>query len=105
MIYIDIPATTSLSQPPNAWLFIGIFGIIPPVIFVGGVLVGLSKAGVAGGGGYVLMTLVSSQIFNNPGLSVFMLIGIVVTLFLYLAVKLMRHRRQRNRGPRRGLYR
>lgn len=104
-LLIEVPATTSLSQPPHAWLYIGVLGILPPLIFVGGVLTGFSTAGVAGGGGYVLMALASSLFFQNPGLSMFMLLGVILALFLYLAIKSTRSNRHSHRGPRGGLRR
>lgn len=104
-LLIEAPATTSLSQPPHAWLYIGMVGILPPLVFIGGVLFGFSTAGVAGGAAYVLMALASNLLFQNPVLSVLMLLGVVLALFVYLAIKKTRGNRQPRRGPRGGLRR
>jgi len=104
-IVVEIPAITSLSQPPNAWLYVVAIGILPPVLFVGGILTATSKAGLAGGFAYILMTLAVSQLLPNPVLSIIMLISIVVTLLLYFAAKMVAVGRSKGRSPRRRLYR
>lgn len=88
MILVDIPASSDvLSQPSHAWLYIGLLGILPPLAFVLAVTKAATDAGVAGGVSYLMMWLVTQQFFDQPILTVWILIGLVIGVFVFFAVK------------------
>ncbi|MFC7046547.1 hypothetical protein ACFQH6_15055 [Halobacteriaceae archaeon GCM10025711] len=103
-LMVDIPASSDvLSQPPNAWLYISLLGILPPLAFVLTIAFATSEAGIAGGAAYVLMWLVAQQFFASPILTVYIITGLALGLFVYLALKALgsrgHHRRQSGRPP------
>lgn len=84
---VEIPATTSLQQPPNAWLYLFILGLFPALIFVEGLLEAAGGAGWAGVIAYFVMTIASSSLFSTPMLSVMMILGTVFALALFLLLR------------------
>ena len=84
---VDIPATTSLQQPPNAWIYLLLIGILPAIIFVTGLLEAAGGAGAFGIGAYFIMSLATSNLFSAPMVSMMMVLGTVVALALALTIK------------------
>lgn len=106
LILIDAPSTSEfLSQPPNAWLFIAVLGIVPPLLFIIGTAQATVKVGVVGGGAYVLMVIAGQSFFGHPLLAVLMIVGLTLGLFVYLVVKTTVNSGGRRRGGRGGMYR
>lgn len=84
---VEIPATTSLQQPPNAWLYLFVLGLFPALIFVEGLLKAAGRAGWAGVAAYFVMSIAASSLFTTPMLSVMMILGSVFALALFLLLR------------------
>lgn len=83
-ILVEIPATTSLQQPPNAWLYLFVIGLFPALVFVEGLLEATGGAGWAGIAAYFVMSIASSNLFTTPMLSVMMILGTVLAFTVFL---------------------
>lgn len=102
---IETPASSEfLSQPPHAWFYILIIGLLPPLMFITGVARAANQAGIAGGIIYVLMVLTGQQLFGEPALTVLAILGLMLGLFIFLAGKAIANSQNR-RGGRGGMYR
>lgn len=102
LILIDAPSTSEfLTQPPNAWMFIVVLGILPPLMFVTGVVQATVEVGAGGGVAYVFMVIAGQSLFGQPLLAVLTILGLVLGLFVFLALKVAMNsggRRRRGRG-------
>ncbi|WP_226042463.1 hypothetical protein [Natrinema sp. DC36] len=106
LILIDAPSTSEvLSQPPNAWMFIADLGILPPLLFIAGIAQAAVEAGAVGGVAYVLMVIAGQSLFGQPLLAVLTIVGLVLGLFVFLALKVAISSGGRRRRGRGGMYR
>lgn len=106
LILIDAPSTSGfLTQPPNAWMFIAVLGILPPFLFVAGVAQATVEVGAAGGVVYVLMTIAGQSLFGHPLLAVLTIIGLTLGLFVFLALEVAMNSGGRRRMGRGGMRR
>lgn len=106
LILIDAPSTSEvLSQPPNAWVFIAVLGILPPLLFVVGTVRAAVKAGAVGGFVYVLMVIAGQSLFAQPLLAVLTIVGLTLGLFVILTLKIVMSSKKRRRRRRGGMYR
>ncbi len=105
VILVDVPSTSEvLSQPPYAWLYIGVLGIIPPLMVILGITQAATEAGAVGGVTYFLMALAGQSLLGQPLLAILTILGLTLGLFVFLAVKVAKNSRNRSRS-RRGGYR
>jgi hypothetical protein len=106
LILIDAPFISEfLTQPPNAWMFIAVLGVLPPLLFVVGVAQATVEIGAAGGVAYVLMVIASQSLFGHPLLAVLTIIGLTLGLFVFLALKVAMNSGGRRRMGRGGMRR
>lgn len=96
MLLVEIPATLDhLSQPSWAWMYILIIGLLPILLFVAGILQATTAGGLVGGTAYFIMVIVAQQLFNQPVLTVTLILGITFVTALYIALRITTSGRRR----------